>query len=111
MRLEDTVKELMGAVVEEKWFGFKENWYEPTGIGEYISSHSNATAMVGKEKGYLVWGATTRLIHITGSTPVNLSTLNRKYRMWTVLWWGMMFPQQRKTVYSSAHDVAAFSMQ
>ncbi len=56
MRLEDTVKELLGAVVEEKWFGFKESWYEPTGIGEYISSHSNAAAMAGKEKGYLVWG-------------------------------------------------------
>lgn len=33
-----TVYELISHPNEEEWFEFKENWYEPAGIGEYISS-------------------------------------------------------------------------
>lgn len=36
--LEKIVKELIEYPREEEWFEFKENWYEPIGIGEYISS-------------------------------------------------------------------------
>ena len=41
---------------EQNWFEFKDNWYEPDGIGEYISALSNAAALIGKEEGYLIWG-------------------------------------------------------
>ena len=41
---------------EQNWFEYKDGWYEPDGIGEYISSLSNAAAMLGKEEGYLIWG-------------------------------------------------------
>ena len=41
---------------EQNWFEYKDCWYEPDGIGEYISSLSNAAAMLGKEEGYLIWG-------------------------------------------------------
>ena len=68
MKLEDMVKELMCAAVEEEWFEFKENWYEPTGIGEYISSLSNAAAMVGKESGYLVWGVNNETHELTDTS-------------------------------------------
>ena len=41
---------------EQNWFEFKDGWYEPDGIGEYISVMSNAAVMEGKEEGYLIWG-------------------------------------------------------
>lgn len=50
------VKELIEYPREANWYEFKENWYEPVGIGEYISSLSNAAVLEGKEYGYLVWG-------------------------------------------------------
>lgn len=30
------VQELIAYPTEANWFEFKENWYEPNGIGEYI---------------------------------------------------------------------------
>ena len=41
MDLGKIVKELIAYPTEANWFEFKENWYEPNGIGEYISSLSN----------------------------------------------------------------------
>ena len=41
---------------EQNWFEFKDGWYEPDGIGEYISALSNSAAMLGREEGYLIWG-------------------------------------------------------
>ncbi len=32
------IKELISYTSEEEWFEFKENWYDPNGLGEYISS-------------------------------------------------------------------------
>ena len=56
MDLEKKVRELIDYPREANWFEFKENWYEPNGIGEYISSLSNVAALEGQEYGYLVWG-------------------------------------------------------
>ncbi len=56
------IKELISYPNEEEWFEFKENWYQADGIGEYISSISNAAALKGKETGYLVW--------VTGNEPM-----------------------------------------
>lgn len=52
----EIVKEVVAYPNEEEWFEFKENWYQADGIGEYISSLSNAAAMKGKQYGYLIWG-------------------------------------------------------
>ena len=54
MDLGKIVKELIAYPTEANLFEFKENWYEPYGIGEYISSLSNAAALEGQEYGYLV---------------------------------------------------------
>lgn len=62
------VKELITYPTEANWFEFKENWYEPNGIGEYISSLSNAAALEGQEYGYLVWGVNNATHDITGTT-------------------------------------------
>lgn len=68
MDLNKIVKELIAYPTEANWFEFKENWCEPYGIGEYISSLSNAAALEGEEYGYLVWGVNNNTHEITGTT-------------------------------------------
>lgn len=45
MDYKSKVKELIEYPREANWYEFKTNWYEPVGIGEYISSLSNAAAL------------------------------------------------------------------
>ena len=52
--LKSIVKSLVAHQHEEEWFEFKENWFESHALGEYISSMSNAAAMVGEEYAYFV---------------------------------------------------------
>ena len=66
--LKDAIRKLIKRNAEEEWFEFKENWYDPNGIGEYISSISNAAVMAGEEQGYLVWGVNNDTHVITGTT-------------------------------------------
>lgn len=68
MDLVKIVKELISYPTEANWFEIKENWYEPYGIGEYISSLSNAAALEGEEYGYLVWGVNDKSHKIVGTT-------------------------------------------
>ena len=44
----ELVEGLMAYGAEEEWFEFKENWFEPMVLGEYISVLSNAAAMAGR---------------------------------------------------------------
>ena len=64
-----TIKEILTACTsyseEQNWFEFKENWYEPNGIGEYISALSNTAAMLGKDEGYLIWGVQNKTHKLT----------------------------------------------
>ena len=61
MDYKSKVKELIEYPREANWYEFKTNWYEPAGIGEYISSLSNAAALEGREAGYLATSQTTSL--------------------------------------------------
>lgn len=61
------VNDLITYDTEEEWFEFKENWYEPNGIGEYISSMSNVAAMLGKKAAYFVWGINDKTHEIVGT--------------------------------------------
>ena len=63
-KLHDIIENLLARDYEEDWFEFKENWFEHHTLGEYISSMSNAAAMVGQRYAYFVWGLTTRLIKL-----------------------------------------------
>ena len=63
-----TVRQLIEYPREEEWFEFKENWYDPAGIGEYISSLSNAAALKGQPFGYLVWGVNNDTHEIVGTS-------------------------------------------
>ncbi len=66
--LKETVKKLIRRETEEEWFEFKENWYDPHGIGEYIAAISNAAAMAGEDEGYLIWGVNNDTHAITGTS-------------------------------------------
>lgn len=50
------VEDLVKYEAEQEWLEFKENWFEPSQLGEYISAISNAAAMSGRKQGYFVWG-------------------------------------------------------
>lgn len=66
--LKKIVQPLLSSVSEEEWYEYKENWYDAVGIGEYISSLSNAAAMCGEECAYLIWGVNNATHEVVGTT-------------------------------------------
>ena len=50
------VRELCKLPQEAEWVEFKVNNNEPEAIGEYISGLSNAAALHGKTRAYMLWG-------------------------------------------------------
>ena len=48
-KLEKIVRSLCDKDNEQEWFEFKENWFEPVQLGEYISALSNAAAYHSEE--------------------------------------------------------------
>ena len=67
-KLEQKINELRAYPAEEEWFEFKDNWYNETGIAEYISALSNVAAMHGEENAYLVWGVHNDTHELTGTS-------------------------------------------
>ena len=61
------VSDLISHNNEEEWFEFKENWYEPSELGQYISAMSNAAAMCGRDFAYFVWGIEDSNHNIVGT--------------------------------------------
>jgi len=53
---ESLVVELTDLPAETEWVEFKENNCNPDDIGEYISALANSAALMGKSRGYIVWG-------------------------------------------------------
>lgn len=66
--LEHIVRTLISYDVEQEWFEFKVNWFEPDKIGEYISALSNVAAMLGIDQAYMVWGIDNDTHDIVGTT-------------------------------------------
>jgi len=62
------VHELRNLPEETEWLEFKHNNAVPEEIGEYISALSNSTALLGKAKGYLLWGIDNDSHNIVGTT-------------------------------------------
>ena len=75
-KFENILFDLIARVDEEEWFDFKENWFEPVEIGEYISAISNAAAIFGKKEGYIVWGVNDESKEIVGTS----FKYNREYK-------------------------------
>ncbi len=55
-KLKSIIEDLIAHDYEEEWFEFKENWYEPHEMGEYISALSNVAALLGRKEAYFIWG-------------------------------------------------------
>lgn len=73
-RLISLVHELRNLPTESEWVEFKVNNRNPQEIGEYISALSNAAALVGKARAYLVWGVQDASHEIVGTTFVPSTT-------------------------------------
>ena len=63
----ELVEGLMAYGAEEEWFEFKENWFEPMVLGEYISALSNAAVMAGRKEAYFVWGVRDSDYEVVGT--------------------------------------------
>ena len=65
--LNDLLENLIARDYEEDWFEFKENWFEPHALGEYISGMSNVAAMVGQDRAYFIWGVHDKTHEVVGT--------------------------------------------
>ena len=67
MTIKELLKELFQFSKEREWFEYKENWFQPVTLGEYISALSNSAALVGKEYAYFIWGVNDKTHEIVGT--------------------------------------------
>ncbi len=67
-KLHDLLDELRSYDAEREWFEFKENWFDQTQLGQYISALSNSAAIEGRKNAYFVWGIHNDTHAITGTT-------------------------------------------
>ena len=65
--MNDILEKLIAQDYEEDWFEFKENWFEPHQLGEYISGMSNVAATAGQKQAYFVWGIEDKTHNVVGT--------------------------------------------
>ncbi len=65
--MKEIVLELCQYSDQQEWFVFKENWFEPMALGEYISALSNSAAFHHREYAFLVWGVNEDTHEIVGT--------------------------------------------
>lgn len=78
------VQELQNLPAETEWVEFKHNNADPQEIGEYISALTNAAALHGKTRAYLLWGIedNTHLLLGTTFTPLKTKVGNEELENW-----------------------------
>ena len=75
------VNDLIKYKYEEEWFEFKENWFEPIALGEYVSALSNSAALCNKKKAYFVWGINDKAHEIVGTDfDIHVTYKNEPYQ-------------------------------
>ena len=67
-QLNELLDELRSYDTEREWFEFKENWFDQTQLGQYISALSNSAAIEGRKNAYFVWGIHNETHDVTGTT-------------------------------------------
>ncbi len=67
MEIQAIVKELSSYSDEQEWFEFKENWFQPEALGEYVSALSNAAAFHHKQYAFFIWGINDKTHEIVGT--------------------------------------------
>ncbi len=65
--LEKLLADLKTLPKETEWAEFKNNYYDPQEIGEYISALSNSACLHNKVKGYLVFGIENETHNVVGT--------------------------------------------
>lgn len=80
------LRELRKLPAETAWVEFKHNNCDPELIGELVSALSNASALEGKEKGYVVWGIEDGSHNVVGTTfiPSKEKKGNQDLESWLV---------------------------
>ncbi len=68
MDIKQIVLDLCAMNDEQEWFEFKENWFQPETLGEYVSALSNAAAFHYKKYAYFIWGVEDENHKIVGTT-------------------------------------------
>lgn len=68
MDIKQIVLDLCALDDEWEWFEFKENWFQPETLGEYVSALSNAAAFHYKKYAFFIWGVTNEAHEIVGTT-------------------------------------------
>lgn len=66
--LHGLLDELRSYDTEREWFEFKENWFDQTQLGQYISALSNSAAIEGRKNAYFVWGIHNDTHSVTGTS-------------------------------------------
>lgn len=67
MDIKKLLDELLQFSKEREWFEYKENWFEPVALGEYVSALSNSAALMGKDFAYFIWGIDDATHQIVGT--------------------------------------------
>ena len=78
MNLINKVLELCSYTDEQEWFEFKENWFQPEELGEYVSALSNAAAFHYQEMAYFIWGVDDTTHEIVGTDFNQYCDYNRE---------------------------------
>lgn len=78
MDVKQIVLDLCSFNDEQEWFEFKENWYQPEALGEYVSALSNAAAFHYKKYAFFVWGVNDETHEIVGTAFNQYSSYNQE---------------------------------
>lgn len=67
MDIKQIVLDLCALENEQEWFEFKENWFQPETLGEYVSALSNSAAIHHKKYAFFIWGVNDETHEIVGT--------------------------------------------
>ena len=78
------INEARNSKTELPWIEFKENYADPQGIGEYISSLSNTAALFNQEHAFLIWGVQNETHDLTNTSfdPKTAKVGNQDLSLW-----------------------------
>lgn len=80
------INELCTLPKETEWVEFKVNYINEKDIGEYLSALSNSACLLGKSKGYLVYGIENETHNIVGTSfkPLSYKIGNQELESWLI---------------------------
>lgn len=78
------INEARNNKTELPWIEFKENYYDPQGIGEYVSALSNTAALYNQEHALMIWGVNNNTHELTDTSfdPYTAKVGNQSLSLW-----------------------------